>query len=774
MADDVQKLLVQVDASVELLRRNLLSGEQQVVQFQKRTQTNLTIVERQFQKMGTTSAAAFGKMRAGLATLGISLGVGAIIAASKAALEYAGHLGELAGTLGLTTKDLQEFSYAAGQVGVSQEELETGIQKLTISMGKAQLGSKAQADAFKAIGISVDQLKGKNAGDVFRMIADKLETVSDRSQRAAVEVALFGKSGAKLDNLLSGAQGRLSELADAAQRLGIVLSDEQIRHADEAADKLRALKTVLEARIAGVVADNANSILTLANALVTLVGKLGAAIRAYQAFLAVIRIGQGKLAALDPTNSAQNRAWGRGEVAAGEAQLRDLQRQRAGGSSAADRAARFRAGLGMGPPPATPSGVDIPHFLGGGGSGKDHSAEDADRKRKEQLDKEFRIKQENIQAQIDELEARKDASNDYVEQTTLAIAIRDKEQEIYNLAQDHAVETGEINKALAVERKAQFAKTDAIKRQKILADEQVKRAQEVADIEKADYDRKVELLGMQADLARTADERRKIQHEILDAEIAYKRKVLEATAANPAASDADRENARRDLTTLGQDAALKGRLIDRANMNPLQQWVDSVPKSAAEITEALQGIESQGLDRLTDSLTDVITGTKSLGEAFKEISHEIIADIIRMTIKMLIFRAISSAIGGGVSGGLGQSAFPVVGGVDPLAPLPARASGGPVEAGRAYIVGEKRPELFVPSTNGLIVPRVPNLSGMRGGGRSGESRTVVELRLKDDMLDARIVQGAGQVVVATAPSLVKAATQNTLRVSQRRTLSGRG
>jgi hypothetical protein len=42
------------------------------------------------------------------------------------------------------------------------------------------------------------------------MIAEKLQTVSDRSQRAAIEVALFGKAGAKLDNLLSGSQGALT------------------------------------------------------------------------------------------------------------------------------------------------------------------------------------------------------------------------------------------------------------------------------------------------------------------------------------------------------------------------------------------------------------------------------------------------------------------------------------------------------------------------------------------------------------------------------------
>lgn len=38
---------------------------------------------------------------------------------------------------------------------------------------------------------------------------------------------------------------------------------------------------------------------------------------------------------------------------------------------------------------------------------------------------------------------------------------------------------------------------------------------------------------------------------------------------------------------------------------------------------------------------------------------------------------------------------------------------------------------------------------------------VVEIRLNDDMLDARIVQGAGQVVIAAAPGIVKQPVQST-------------
>lgn len=63
-----------------------------------------------------------------------------------------------------------------------------------------------------------------------------------------------------------------------------------------------------------------------------------------------------------------------------------------------------------------------------------------------------------------------------------------------------------------------------------------------------------------------------------------------------------------------------------------------------------------------------------------------------------------------------------------------RAAGGPVSAGQAYVVGEKRPELFVPSQNGTIIPRVP-----AGVGGSGDTvvHTVINLdgRLLTEIVD---------------------------------------
>lgn len=52
-----------------------------------------------------------------------------------------------------------------------------------------------------------------------------------------------------------------------------------------------------------------------------------------------------------------------------------------------------------------------------------------------------------------------------------------------------------------------------------------------------------------------------------------------------------------------------------------------------------------------------------------------------------------------------------------------RAEGGPVRKNKAYVVGEKRAEVFVPDHDGTIVPSIDQLTGRSGGagGRSGSS-----------------------------------------------------
>jgi murein DD-endopeptidase MepM/ murein hydrolase activator NlpD len=279
--------------------------------------------------------------------------------------------------------------------------------------------------------------------------------------------------------------------------------------------------------------------------------------------------------------------------------------------------------------------------------------------------------------------------------------------------------------------------------------------------------RREDLQGQLA-LARTQEERRRVELELLD--IAYRIREAELRRAEASArlagniEEADRIQA--EINSLPERRRQDTERVNRDTQGPLAAWADQVPKDAAEINEALESIAARGLDSLTDSLTAVAMGTKDLADAFKEIAASIVADITKMIIKMLIFRALSSALPGLFGGGYGGGGNSLSGSFSPSegfpdifkGGLPGRARGGPVWAGRAYMVGEDGPEPFVPRENGMIIP-----SGALGG-RAQE--VIVHVAASEDF-EVKVERKAQRVVQQSAPAIVAASQRHTVRSLQR-------
>jgi phage-related minor tail protein len=102
---------------------------------------------------------------------------------------------------------------------------------------------------------------------------------------------------------------------------------------------------------------------------------------------------------------------------------------------------------------------------------------------------------------------------------------------------------------------------------------------------------------------------------------------------------------------------------------------------------------------------------------------------------------LSSLLGGGSGGGLVSLGSAVVGA---LTGLPGRATGGPVSPGRAYVVGERGPELFVPTASGSV-------SATGGGGR--EVRVSININAPADAAPAMLARSSRQVARAVRAAL---------------------
>ena len=99
--------------------------------------------------------------------------------------------------------------------------------------------------------------------------------------------------------------------------------------------------------------------------------------------------------------------------------------------------------------------------------------------------------------------------------------------------------------------------------------------------------------------------------------------------------------------------------------------------------------------------------------------------------------ASTMATGAAIGAGLGGTAA-----YAGLSLMSKRERGGPVKAGNPYVVGEKRPELFIPTQSGHILPNVPHMaegSGATFSGVDGKSM-LQELRRSNDLSQKRYEQ----------------------------------
>lgn len=115
--------------------------------------------------------------------------------------------------------------------------------------------------------------------------------------------------------------------------------------------------------------------------------------------------------------------------------------------------------------------------------------------------------------------------------------------------------------------------------------------------------------------------------------------------------------------------------------------------------EAGRNLQSAFADYLFDPFKDGLDG---MLKGFLDTIRRMIAELAAAEVLKSFFGFAAGATGGGISKLFSGLA----------AGIGLRESGGPVTAGSAYIIGEKRAEMFVPGMNGRILPGVPGGGGM--------------------------------------------------------------
>lgn len=162
----------------------------------------------------------------------------------KGAIDTGDQLNKLSQKTGIAVEKLSELAYAGDLADVNLESLATGIKKLSVNMAEAATNTNSKAaEAFKALGISVKDANGKlrSSDEVMADIADRFASMKDGAGKAALAVALLGKSGADLIPFFNMGSRGMADMADEAKKLGLVMTGETAKAAEEFNDNMRKL-----------------------------------------------------------------------------------------------------------------------------------------------------------------------------------------------------------------------------------------------------------------------------------------------------------------------------------------------------------------------------------------------------------------------------------------------------------------------------------------------------------------------------------------------------
>lgn len=654
MARDLDRALRQPSGGMKALDTGMREARNGLDGFASRAGPVGSVLQ-SFGGWGMAAAAGFAAVAAGAA---------AAIQIANQATAAAADLTDSAERIGIGTEALQQWRYVADEAGVPVQALEADLEKLNGVMGKfkAGIGDAKLKPWFEKLGISKGQLDSiETADQLMLLIAGRLDRIQDRSEQIAAMRA-FGIE-ASLPALRLGEKG-LREMLDASRDLGVVLDAETVAKLDAADRKAelagQQLKTLAHAAVEPLATAMANLGGWIANVSVefsrienrapkwmqvlgyltrALPGTIGLSQRAAEyAYAEASRRSGGTAAKTDPAGE-----WNREDVMRGLEAI----------------AKPTESGFERPPGPPRPSG-------GGGDSGAARRAAEAERKQREierlyeQLDREVTSSRRDVTQERWASDAPADRAQ--LAKSMAALERKERDDKIEEMRKDlEAKGAMDERRQLLFRQIADMnAEADALADNRII-EEQTKSEKEARlQAEQAYNDIQAEILSLASSNARTSDERRAIELNILD--IAQRRQKADLEAAIEAekepAARARLVEALNNLPALHQSQRDR---VGRDNAGPFAAWRDA-QMTGPQTQEWLQGEALDALDGMNKGLMDAWKNAEGAGDALNRMGRagidalgQIKDALLEVAIQQMIIQPLTNALfgGGGKSGGSG-------------------------------------------------------------------------------------------------------------------------
>ncbi|MCL6557202.1 MAG: hypothetical protein K6U74_00085 [Firmicutes bacterium] len=171
------------------------------------------------------------------ASLGVGLSVAGVVAFGKSAIDAADNIGKAAEKSGIAVEKFSLLNYAA-------EQSELSTQQLTISLKFLNSAIVDNSKVLGSLGVATKDAAGnlRQTDDVLLDVAEAFKKLPDGALKSELAVKLFGKAGLDMINLLNQGKGGITAFTDEAKKMGLEISGDTAKAADEFNDNLGRLK----------------------------------------------------------------------------------------------------------------------------------------------------------------------------------------------------------------------------------------------------------------------------------------------------------------------------------------------------------------------------------------------------------------------------------------------------------------------------------------------------------------------------------------------------
>jgi hypothetical protein len=604
------------------------------------------------------TAAADGAKKA-IAAIGVGIGLNEVVTQFSAITSRLAEFDDAAEKTGVSVESLSATFNQLAPAGITLEQITSTSEKLVKAMIGADKETGKAAEAFGALGIATRDADGnlRQTDVVLREIAAKLYTYEDGANKVAIAQALLGKSGAEALPMLKN----MAEL----QTQNATITAEAAAAAEKFEIQIGKMKQAGEIFRQSIVSSIIPELLKLieqfnvgreaAGGFFNAMARYGLALGTPQQNIDKLNVSidemNKKIAADQKLADGDVPSFGRGARAAAEA-----------------RVAKTRADIDQ-------ALKDLTYFRTlqdqmGSGNLRSNAMYDASITKAQAPAISSGIKAET--AAKEDLAAR-NAYTRMIDQLYAQMDLTEAQKLALKTAEDALPKTSSLYDEAA---QAAARMADSIKQAKRDQDdltEALKAFQGVEDVNVGESQRLANMIAMRK-----------------ETDIAISTQRLLNKVRDEANGTTENDRIRDYLLTLKETGAASADEIEK-----VKRLLDATKDSAKDL---LAPIES--------AFEAIVVG----GGSARQVLQGLLSDLTRVLLRTQITSPLSKALEGATSGAGGilgsimnsfrpsAEATALAAGITPL------ATGGPMEAGHPYLVGEKGPELMVPSTSGTIIP----------------------------------------------------------------------